>query len=182
MSSSNLTDPEVVGATPPPLPAPAPAAAYRRPPKNPALAALLSLFPGLGQLYNGHTGKAFSFFGAWVAAIYATATIDPLPFAFLIPFVYLYNLIDAYKSAAAINARALGGVVEEEATGDVESPVWGGTLIAVGAVLLFHNLGWLDLSRLQRYWPVLLIAVGGYLLYGSIQKRKDAETGDGGRL
>jgi len=178
MSSSNLTDPGVASA-PPPLPPAAPE--YRRPPKNPALAALLSLFPGLGQIYNGHTGKAFSFFGAWVAAIYATATIDPLPFAFLIPFVYLYNLIDAYRSAAAINARALGGAVEEEGTGDAESPVWGGMLVAIGVILLAHNLGWLDLSRLQRYWPVLLIVLGGYLLYGSIQKRK-AETGDGGRV
>ena len=178
MSSSNLTDPAVASA-PPPLP---PAAAeHRRPPKNPALAALLSLFPGLGQIYNGHTGKAFSFFGAWVAAIYATATIDGLPFAFFIPFVYLYNLIDAYKSAAAINARALGGGVAEDEADDVESPVWGGTLVAIGVILLSHNLGWLDLSRLQRYWPVLLIVLGGYLLYGSVQKRK-AETGDGGRV
>jgi TM2 domain-containing membrane protein YozV len=179
MSSSHLTDPDVASA-PPPLP-PA-AVGYRRPPKNPALAALLSLFPGLGQIYNGHTGKAFSFFGAWVAAIYATATIDPLPFAFLIPFVYLYNLIDAYKSASAINARAAGGSTEEEAANDVESPVWGGTLIGIGLLLLLHNLGWFDLSRLQRYWPVLLIGLGGYLLYGSIQKRKSVETGDGGRV
>jgi hypothetical protein len=55
-------------------------------------------------------------------------------------------------------------------------------LIAIGLVLLLHNLGWLDLSRLQRYWPVLLIAIGGYLLYGSFQKRKRAESSDGGRL
>jgi TM2 domain-containing membrane protein YozV len=180
MSSSNLTDPGVVSA-PPPLPPDA--TAYRRPPKNPALATLLSvLLPGIGQIYNGHAGKAFAFFGSWVASIYATATIDPMPFAFLIGFVYLYNLIDAYKSAVAINARALGGLVDEEGADDAESPVWGGTLIAIGLVLLLHNLGWLDLSRLQRYWPVLLIVMGGYLLYGSFQKRKRAESSDGGRL
>ncbi|MBZ5605904.1 MAG: DUF5668 domain-containing protein [Acidobacteriia bacterium] len=38
-------------------------------------------------------------------------------------------------------------------------------LIALGVVFLLNNLDLLDLGRLLRYWPVLLIAMGAYMLY-----------------
>ena len=41
------------------------------------------------------------FFFAEVGCIYGAAEIDPFPFAFLIPFVYFFNLIDAWRSATA---------------------------------------------------------------------------------
>ena len=94
-------------ASPPPLPPPPPN--YVKLPKNPTLALVLSLFPGLGQVYNGQPAKAFVFFAAWVTGIWGAAEVNPFPFAFLIPFAYLYNLVDAYRSAASINARYLGG-------------------------------------------------------------------------
>ena len=73
-----------------------PAAPRRRLPKNPWVALVLSfVFPGLGQIYNGQPAKALVFFFAFVGAIYGAAADRALPFAFLIPFVYLYNLVDA---------------------------------------------------------------------------------------
>jgi TM2 domain-containing membrane protein YozV len=173
--STPLTGPDPT--SPPPLPG----ATYVKLPKNPILATVLSLFPGLGQVYNGQPAKAFVFFAVWVTSIWGTAEINPFPFAFVIPFAYLYNLVDAYRSAAAINARFLGGVALEEDEGP-ESPAWGGTLVALGAVLLMHNLGWIDLARLERYWPVLLIAGGIAMVYGSMKKRKAAETSGGSSL
>ncbi len=52
----------------PTLPAPAatPAPPAPKLPKNPWLALVLSLFPGLGQVYNGQPAKALVFFSAWV--------------------------------------------------------------------------------------------------------------------
>src|SRR5262245_41448392 len=158
---------------PPPLPpAPAPPVRYVQPPKSPAAALLLSLFPGLGQIYNGQPAKALVFFFAQVASIYAASTIDGMPYGFFIPFVYLYNLIDAWRSAGIINARAAGGgtPIDEDGT---ESPAWGGTLTGIGALLLFNNLGWLNLAAMQRYWPVLLIIAGGALLSSSLRKKRD---------
>jgi hypothetical protein len=38
-------------------------------------------------------------------------------------------------------------------------------LIALGIVFLLNNLDLLDLRRALRYWPVLLIALGAYMLY-----------------
>jgi hypothetical protein len=75
-----------------------------------------------------------------------------------------------------INARGAGASTLED--DQAESPAWGATLIAIGVLFLFHNLGWLDLTRISRFWPVLLIAAGGALLYRSIQKRKGTGAGD----
>jgi TM2 domain-containing membrane protein YozV len=172
--SSQPLDPQP--ATPPPaLPPPGP---YVRLPKSPGLAAFLSLFPGLGQVYNGQIARAFAFFFAWVGSIYLTSTGHEFPFAFVIPFVYLYNMIDAWKVASAINQRFLGGRSEPEESAALESPVWGALLVIFGVLILFNNLGWLDLERLARWWPVLLIAVGLWFVYASVQKKRTAGADD----
>lgn len=162
-------------ATPPPL-LPPPTAPYLRLPKSPGLAAFLALFPGLGHVYNGSIARAFAFFFAFVGSIYLTAEGHPFPFAFAIPFVYLYNMIDAWKLANAINQRFLGGRGEPEEPGRVESPIWGALLAALGVVILLSNLGWLDLDRLARWWPLLLIAAGVWFVYDSVQKKRATES------
>jgi TM2 domain-containing membrane protein YozV len=158
-----------------PMPAVAPAT-----PKSPILALVLSLFPGIGQIYNGQPAKAMVFFFAWAGSIYLTAEANPF-FAFLIAFTYFYNLVDAWRTATAINARHAGGlgVAEEDTT---ESPAWGAALIGVGALLLLNNLGWLRLASMQRYWPLVLMAAGGAFLYGSVQRAKREGGSDGGGL
>jgi hypothetical protein len=177
MSSQPLDPHYTAPAAPPPALPPA-AAPFVRLPKSPGLAAFLSLFPGLGQVYNGRIARAFVFFFAWVGSIYLTASGHEFPFAFVIPFVYLFNIIDAWKGATAINARYLGGRTEPEDDVEVESPVWGGSLALLGVLILFNNLGWLDLDRLARWWPLLLIAVGAYFVYASVQKKKAGEGAD----
>lgn len=169
--------------TPPPVPAPPsalpPGTPYVQLPKSPGLAAFLSLFPGLGQVYNGQIARAFVFFFAFVGSIYLTASGHEFPFAFVIPFVYLFNMIDAWKGSTAINRRFLGGKGEQDPVEDtVESPLWGGSLVAIGLLVLMSNMGWLDLDRLAQWWPLLLIGVGAYFLYGSIQKKKTQEATD----
>ena len=160
-----------------PLPAPAPAPAVFTAPKTPVVALVLSLFPGIGQIYNGQPAKALVFFFAWAGSIYMTAEAHPF-FAFLIAFMYFYNLVDAWRSAVAINARhARGAAVEEDTT---ESPAWGAALIGVGALLLLNNVGWLRLAALQRYWPLVLMAAGGAFLYSSTRRAKREAGGDGG--
>ncbi len=161
----------------PALPLPTASAAPAGP-KSPILALALSLFPGIGQIYNGQPAKALVFFFAWAGSIYLTAEANPF-FAFLIAFTYFYNLVDAWRSASVINARHAGGlgVAEEDTT---ESPAWGAALIGVGLLLLLNNLGWLRLASMQRYWPLVLIAAGGAFLYGSVQRAKREGGSDGG--
>jgi hypothetical protein len=157
---------------PPPVPALPPPAAGPPPPslKNPWVALALSfVFPGVGQVYNGQPAKALVFFLAFVGAIYGAVEINPLPFAFLIPFVFLFNLVDAHRSAL-LGVRPRGDLEDVS-----ESPAWGGTLIALGAVLLLHNVGWLNLRAVARFWPLLLIVAGLAFLRAAIQRRKGAE-------
>jgi len=178
MSSQPSSHP---GAAPPPGGPPAlppGGAPYVRLPKSPGLAAFLSLFPGLGQVYNGQIARAFVFFFGFVGAIYLTASGHEFPFAFMIPFVYLFNMIDAWKGATAINTRFLGGKAESVDLDAVESPAWGASLVGIGLLVLLSNLGWLDLDRLARWWPLVLIAVGSWFLYGSFQKKKAGESAD----
>ena len=176
MSSQPL---EPQSPPPPALPpaAMAPAAPYVRLPKSPGLAAFLSLFPGLGQVYNGRIARAFLFFFGFVGSIYLSSHGQEFPFAFAIPFLFFWNMIDAWKGAAAINARFVGGQPEVDDTA-VESPLWGASLALFGVLILFNNLGWLDLERLARWWPLLLIAVGAYFVYASVQKKKAMESGN----
>ena len=162
-----------------PLPPPLPPAVYPAGPplpKNPWAALALSLFPGVGQIYNGQLAKGIFFFFAEAFCIYGAGDINWFPFAFLIPFVYFYNLVDAWRSATLINARFLGGqMVAEEDTS--ESPAWGAGLIAIGLLLLMNNLGWLRFSALERWWPILMVIAGAAFLYGSLRRRQGVAPG-----
>lgn len=175
-----MSSPETPATSLPPLPPPGGAPASTPPRaalsglvKNPWAAAALSFFfPGLGQIYNGQAQKAFVFFAAFAGSIFATAEINPMPFAFGIPFTYLFGIVDAFRSAAILNARAAGRSLEsEEAV--AESPAWGVSLIVLGVVFLLHNFDWLSLEALARWWPVVLIVAGAMFLRSSLVKRTD---------
>jgi cell wall-active antibiotic response 4TMS protein YvqF/uncharacterized protein DUF5683 len=170
MSSPEMTPPSEFPA-PTPLP---PAAAPKPGPaapmaKSPWVALLLSLImPGLGQVYNGQFAKALAIFIAFSGSIYLITEGHPLPFAVFLPFIIFSNMIDAYRSAALINARGTRPQTEEEET---ESPGWGIGIAVMGVLLLLNNVGWLHLSALVPYWPLLLIAAGAVLLRRSIQRK-----------
>jgi hypothetical protein len=170
MSSPETTPPAEYPA-PPPTTVVTPAALppTPRPLKSPGAALLLSLlFPGLGQVYNGQLAKAMFFFFAFSGSIYLIVESNPLPFAFFLPFIIFSNMIDAYRSATLINERGTAPALEED---DVESPGWGIGLAVVGLLLFLNNMGWLRLSALVPYWPLLLIGAGLVLLRRSVQRK-----------
>jgi len=73
-----------------------------RVPKSPGLAAVLSvLLIGLGQFYNGQIGKGFLFLA--LGAISAFLTTFVIGFI-TTPILYIWSIIDAYKTAKKINA------------------------------------------------------------------------------
>jgi predicted small integral membrane protein len=64
--------------------------------KNPVLAALCSIFPGLGQVYNGETALGVAvFFGTLVGALF-----------FIIPglIVWIFGIYNAYTVATKMNS------------------------------------------------------------------------------
>jgi hypothetical protein len=53
---------------------------------------------------------------------------------------------------------------------------WGGILILVGALLLLNNLGILDVNIWSLIWPLFLIALGLWLLWGILAGPRLAEA------
>lgn len=75
-------------------------------PKSPGLAAVLSFFwAGLGQIYNGQIGK-----GVVLIVLHAISWIMIIVGIGLIttPILWIYGMVDAYKTAEKINAAAAG--------------------------------------------------------------------------
>jgi hypothetical protein len=50
--------------------------------------------------------------------------------------------------------------------------VWGLLLITVGAVVLLHQLSYLDAGAFWHYWPLLLVVVGLNQLIGSLRPQE----------
>jgi hypothetical protein len=131
--------------------------------RSPAAAFWLSLLPGLGHLYLGMLTKGFVF------ALLAVGLIDVLDrgaeaFGIMIPIYWLFVMLDAHRSAQAINRGDETG----EALLKSGSKWWGGALIALGVLFLLFNFDLFDFDWLWQFWPVALIVVGVRLLKPSL--------------
>jgi hypothetical protein len=141
--------------------------------KSPAAATLLSVIPGLGQLYNQEYAKAVAVMTLFVMSIYFIVEFSLSELYYLIPFlgialgfIYFGGMVDAYVSAKRINER---GVIE--GYGGKGSLVLGIALMVFGSLFLFYNLGF-DLSWLWDYWPILLLILGIYQITRYWQSRQ----------
>ena len=163
-----------------PLPAP-----QRRSPGgtvSPVLAGILGFVPGVGAIYNGQFAKGIlhaMIFGLLVSIIAAEGTGDLTPlFVFLVILAGIYMPIEAYRTARRIErgqpVDEFSGVLSVFG-GERPSPAGGIGLIIIGVVFLLNTLGYWRLSELVPYWPVLLIALGIFMLYRSVseQARED---------
>ena len=139
---------------------------------SPGLACLLGFIPGVGAIYNGQYAKGLVHaivFGLLVS-ITSSGTagdLEPL-FGILIGVWVMYMALEAYHTA---RKRRAGEPVDEfSSILDVHGrrsgfPVGAITLIALGVLLLLSTTDVIQLRYLLRYWPVLLILMGAYMLY-----------------
>ena len=141
---------------------------------NPAVAGILAgFFPfGVGAVYTGQYAKGLAhlliFFGL-IFAIDHSESIAPL-FGMGIAFFYVYQIIDAVKTAHALQAGqpapdplGLGqafGAGEKIDTAKI--PTAAILLIGIGALFLLQTMGVFSFS-IDRFWPLLLIALGVWL-------------------
>ncbi len=185
-------EPGAAPATPysaPPPPAAPPAAAPRvgaqdARSKSPALACMLSLMPGLGQVYVGYYARGFvhAIVVASLITLLATGDLDELtPLAgFFLAFFWLYNVIDAGRRASFYNQLLAGGS-EPDLPSDVALPglqgsITGGLLlIGVGTLLLLHTKLDMSIKWVVDWWPVVPILIGVGLLAKAIQERSPAK-------
>ena len=139
--------------------------------KSPLLAAAISAVPGVGQLYIGYYVRGFATGLAFLAAILmAASTREPLAPAFGMTamFIWVFNIIDAGRTAALYNHAAAGADVMEMPE-DFKLPGMGGSIVGGGVLLLFGGIALSNtafgysLDWLEAWWPVFPLALGVYL-------------------
>lgn len=152
--------------------------------KSPALAAILSMMPGLGQVYVGYYQRGF-IHAVVVASIITLLAGDmvgkltPL-FAVFMSFFWLYNIIDAARRASLYN-QYLAGNPAVDLPADFKMPRSGGSifggacLIAIGFILLLHTRFGMSLDWVEYWWPVAPMIFGFYLLAQAIRERRPAQ-------
>lgn len=134
--------------------------------KSPVLAVLLGLLPGLGAAYNGQPVKALVHFiitaGLWTLADVFHNTLQ-VTCALASFAVYVYSLYDAFRSAQRRRNGIDLGAEDEQLRQFIRARtnLWGGLLIVLGALTTLHIAFPAETSR---FWPLLLVAAGIYLL------------------
>ena len=169
---------------PPPPPGPPPFVTYppvARPDISPGLAFFLGWIPGVGAIYNGQYAKGLLhaiIWGVLVSIVNSNAShgLEPI-FGILIAAWIAYMAFEAYHTA---RKRRLGEAVDEYSSllnlsGRHNVPLVAIGLIVAGILLLLHTLNLLDFEYVIRYWPVILIAAGVYLLFGRLTGRDAAD-------
>lgn len=181
----------VPAATPPPgRPAPASPSPWETglPPgsagASPGLAFLLGLIPGVGAIYNAQYAKGLVhvvIFGLLISILNSGAAgMGPL-FGMLLAGWYFYMPFEAYHTA---KKRQRGEPVDEfsgffQLKGSGNSLVAPVILIGGGIFFLLLNFDVIQIYQIVRFWPVLLIAIGGYMLYVRLSSRAgNGSTGE----
>jgi TM2 domain-containing membrane protein YozV len=166
--------PAQTAAAAPPVAAPV----YTPPPVadpsvSPGLAFTLGLLiPGVGAIYNGQYAKGLVhavIFGLLVSILSSGSAhgMEPL-FGILIAAWVFYMGVEAYHTA---QKRRGGEAVDEFSslinlhTRGSRFPAGAVVLIGLGVLLLLNTTDIIPLERVLRYWPVLLILLGVYMLY-----------------
>jgi hypothetical protein len=154
---------------------------------QPAVAGILAgFFPvGVGAVYCGQYAKGLAHFGVAtlliVGVINATSATMATIFSLSMGAFYFYQLIDAIKSAKALQAGqpapdpfGLGTMFSTGERHDFTRGVPTGALVLIGLGVLFllHNLE-IPFLEVNRIWPVLLIGLGLWLF----AKRRVAPDG-----
>ena len=144
--------------------------------KSPFLAAVFSVFPGVGQLYIGYYVRGFAIAAAFLFVVFLSASSrEPLgpALAMVAMFLWVFNIIDAGRMAALYNHAAAGTDIVELPE-DFKLPkmggsiVGGGLLLVFGAVALSNTLFGLSLDWLEDWWPVFPFILGAYLFVRGI--------------
>lgn len=155
--------------------------------KSPFLAALLSVVPGLGNIYIGHYMRGFTITGAMaVIVLFAAESREPIApiFGMGAFFVWLFNIIDAGRMAALYN-HAMAGREVMDLPEDFKFPKMGGSIVGgallllVGLIAISNTMFGISLDWIETWWPILPIALGGYLFYRGIldyQKQQGGTT------
>jgi TM2 domain-containing membrane protein YozV len=132
-------------------------------PRNPALAFILGfLFPGLGAVYNGQYNKALIHIVVFATLVLGLSSdmdggMKAVMGIMLGGFIF-YMAFDAMQTA---QAQRRGEVSADPLqTWSKGQPIGPIILIGAGVLFLLYNFDIFPFYRIERFWPLILIAVG----------------------
>lgn len=132
--------------------------------KSPSLAAVLSIIPGLGAIYNGQILKGISYILIFASLVgledYATG-FENVIFGLMIAGFFLYTIIDSYNSARAINL----GLEKEGFYPEEGSILFGLVLLFLGVAFMLVNFGLIEYEHIVKLWPMIFIVIGIKMIY-----------------
>lgn len=138
---------------------------------SPGLAFVLGWIPGVGAIYNGQYLKGLVhaiIFGLLISLGSAdNSSAQPLFIMTMVGFVF-YMPFEAYHTA---KKRQMGVPVDEWSSllahnrYTSRTPIGPIILILIGVLFLLDTLRVIEFRDIARFWPVILIAVGAYMLY-----------------
>jgi hypothetical protein len=137
---------------------------------SPKRAAACAIIPGIGAVYNGEYMKALTYFAVFAALAIMGDDVHPV-FGFGAAVFLLFTMFDSYRTAEAkARARLESGAVPVSLAVDRSSMAWGVFLMVLGGVFLLQRL--IPFHFMNRLWPLLFIALGGYLVYRALEMRQ----------
>jgi LiaI-LiaF-like transmembrane region len=146
---------------------PIPAAPRTQRAGNPGVAFILGfLFPGLGAVYNGEYNKALIHIVVFATLIFGLSSNmdDPMK-AVLGIMLAGFIFYMAFDSMRVAQAQQKGQVsVDPLQSWSKERPIGPIILIVAGAIFLLNNFDLLPFYRIERFWPLVLIAIGALML------------------
>ena len=163
------------GFTPVALPPPVSRASGSGGP-NPAVAGILAgFFPfGVGAVYCSQYAKGLAHLLIFALLIFASDHAGSWGWIFGIgiAFFYVYQIIDAVRTARALqegqpapDPLGLGqtfGMGEKLDTSKV--PVGAVIMIGLGVLFLLHTMGFWEFG-FERFWPLILVFLGAWMFY-----------------
>jgi Domain of unknown function (DUF5668)/B-box zinc finger len=143
---------------------------------NPAVAGILAgFFPfGVGAVYCSQYAKGLAHLLIFALLVFGAGHAGGWDWLFGIgiAFFYVYQIIDAVRTAHALQAgqpapdpMGLGqtfSMGEKFDSGKV--PVGAVVLIGLGVLFLLHTMGIMEYG-FERYWPLILIFLGAWMFY-----------------
>ena len=143
---------------------------------NPALAFILGWIPGVGAIYNGQYLKGLvhaGIFGLLISIVDGMESHALQPFVGIMLACFIFYMpFEAYHTA---KKRQLGIYQEEWSSfgrgalpGAGRTPVGAIVLIGLGVLFPLDTMNLIEFRQIGRFWPVLLIAVGSYMLYARV--------------
>ncbi len=143
---------------------------------NPAVAGILAgFFPfGVGAVYCSQYAKGLAHLFVFALLIFAAnhARGWEALFGISLAFFYVYQIIDAVRTAKALQAGQPApdpmGLGQAFSMGDKfdtsKIPVGAVVLIGLGVLFLLHTMGIMEYG-FERFWPLILIFLGGWMFY-----------------